>query len=226
MPFGGYNDEERAGIYRAIRERRDVRTGFLPEPIPEELLCRLLNAAHQGPSVGLMQPWRFIVIRSEEVRKAVHGVFTAASRAASETYSSERAELYSTLKLEGILSAPQNICVVCDPDNPKGHRLGRHTMPETAVYSVVCAIQNLWLAARAEGIGVGWVSIFDPESLRTVLCIPSTLVPVAYLCVGYVDSFASYPELERAGWERRSPLEDVLYSEHYGQPYIDPGKKP
>ena len=225
MPSFKFADEQLAGVYRAIRERRDVRTGFLPDPLPEELLCRLLNAAHQAPSVGLMQPWRFIVIRSAEVRRAVHAIFSDASRVARETYSDERAALYSSLKLEGILSAPQNICIVCDPDSAKGHRLGRHTMPETAIYSVVCAIQNFWLAARAEGVGVGWVSIFDPEALKSLLGVPASFVAVAYLCVGYVESFAAYPELERAGWECRMPLEDALYSEHFGRPYLPEEKK-
>lgn len=197
-----------------------MRTGFLPEPLPEELLLRILKAAHQAPSVGLMQPWRFIVIRSAPIRQAIYDVFAAASRKAQETYSGERAALYSQLKLQGILSAPQGICVVCDAENPKGHRLGRHTMPETALYSTVCAIQNLWLAARAEGVGVGWVSILEPEAVKALLKIPKSLAFVAYLCVGYVESFAPEPELERAGWEQRMRLKDVLYSEHFEEPYL------
>ncbi len=211
----GFCDPELTGVYRAIRERRDVRTGFLPEAIPDDLLLRLLSAAHNAPSVGLMQPWRFIVIRSLDTRRAVRELFDQAQRSATETYEGERAELYRGLKLEGILEAPQNLCIVCDPGSEQGHRLGRQSMPETAIYSAVCAVQNLWLAARAEGIGVGWVSILDPEALKHLLGIPQHMVLVAYLCLGYVDSFQTRPELERVGWEQRVPIEEVVRLEHY-----------
>jgi 5,6-dimethylbenzimidazole synthase len=133
------------------------------------------------------------------------------------TYTGEQRERYATLKLEGILEAPQNLCVVCDPTSSRGHRLGRHTMPETAVYSTVCAIQNLWLAARTEGVGVGWVSILDPFRLRSVLNIPDHIIPVAYLCFGYVSHFASEPELERHGWENRVHLEQVVFYDKYDE---------
>ncbi len=211
----GFDQAERAGVYRAIRERRDVRRGFLPEPLPVEVLYRLLEAAHSAPSVGLMQPWRFIVVRSFDVRQAVHEVFLNANREALGGYEGERQQNYAGMKLEGILEAPQHVCVVCDSESSQGHRLGRRTMPETAVYSAVCAVQNLWLAARSEGIGVGWVSIFDPDQLRSVLRIPQTMIPVAYLCLGYVDAFADSPDLERAGWERRTSLESVLSFDRY-----------
>jgi 5,6-dimethylbenzimidazole synthase len=216
MPEGGkFASDELRGVYRAIRERRDVRSGFLPEPLNEEVLGRLLEAAHHAPSVGLMQPWRFILIRAIEVRKAVHDIFLRANRAALETYDGERANKYASLKLEGILQAPQNLCIVCNPECERGHRLGRHSMPETAIYSAVCAVQNLWLAARAEGVGVGWVSILDKEALQKVLHIPGNIVPVAYLCLGYVERFAAEPELERAGWEHRIPLDQVLSFDEY-----------
>jgi len=210
-----FNDAERAAIYRAIAARRDVRRGFVDRPLPEDLLHRLLAAAHSAPSVGLMQPTRFIVIRDRATRSAVHGIFEDANREAAATYRGEQAEQYTALKLEGILEAPQNICVVCDPDNQRGHRLGRHTMPEAALYSTVCAIQNLWLAARAEGVGVGWVSILDPARLRTLLAIPGHILPVAYLCVGYVDRFATEPELERSGWESRVALRTAICHDRY-----------
>ena len=135
--------------YRAIRERRDVRRGFLPEPIPDELLNRLLEAAHNAPSVGLMQPWRFIVIRDFAVRQAIHEIFLDANQLALDSYEGNQQQSYAGMKLEGILEAPQNLCIVCDSQNSQGHQLGRRTMPETALYSAVCAIQNLWLAARA-----------------------------------------------------------------------------
>src|SRR5271156_4224531 len=184
-----FSESERAAVYRAINARRDVRRGFVDRPLPDELLQRLLSAAHSAPSVGFMQPSRFIVIRNLATRKAVHNIFREANAQAAASYAGERGEQYAALKLEGILEAPQNLCIVCDTQNERGHRLGRHTMPETAVYSTVCAVQNLWLAARAEGVGVGWVSILDPARLRTLLQIPDHILLVAYLCLGYVDQF-------------------------------------
>ncbi len=211
----GFDERAREGIYRAIRERRDVRRGFLPEPIPDDLLCRLLEAAHRAPSVGLMQPWRFIVVRDIDVRRIVHGIFLDANQQALASYEGEQRENYASLKLEGILEAPQNLCVVCDAESPQGHRLGRHTMPEMAVYSAVCAVQNLWLAARAEGVGLGWVSILEPSRLRCALKIPEHVIPVAYLCLGYVEEFAADPDLERSGWEMRRPLKSVVSFDQY-----------
>jgi 5,6-dimethylbenzimidazole synthase len=208
-------ERELEGVYRAIRERRDVRFGFLPEALADDVLLRLLGAAHNAPSVGLMQPWRFIVIRSLRVRGAVRDIFSQAQKLAADSYGGERGELYRGLKLEGILEAPQNLCIACDPASERGHRLGRQSMPETAIYSAVCAVQNLWLAARAEGIGVGWVSILDPEALKMLLGIPAHMVLVAYLCLGYVDGFEARPQLERLGWEQRVPLADVIRLEHY-----------
>jgi 5,6-dimethylbenzimidazole synthase len=212
-----FNESDRAAVYRAISARRDVRRGFVDRPLPDELLRRLLAAAHSAPSVGLMQPSRFIVIRDLATRTAVHKIFEEANQTAAATYKGEQAKQYSALKLEGILEAPQNICIVCDTQNERGHKLGRHTMPETAVYSTVCAVQNLWLAARAEGVGVGWVSILDPVRLRTLLHIPDHILPVAYLCLGYVDRFATEPELERSGWERRTPLEAAVCYDSYSE---------
>ena len=208
---------EREAVYRAIQTRRDVRHGFLPEPMPEDLLMRILGAAHCAPSVGLMQPWRFIVVRSHAVRSEIHAAFLAANQLASTLYQDDRREQYTSLKLEGILDAPQNLCVVCDPQSDQGHGLGRQSMPETAIYSSVCAVQNLWLAARAEGIGVGWVSILSPPDLRRILNIPAEIIPIAYLCLGFVDSFGDGPELEKVGWERRAPLEKVLFHDHYSE---------
>ena len=210
-----FSDAERAAVYRVIGERRDVRRGFLDLPLPESLLHRLLAAAHSAPSVGLMQPSRFIIIRDAAVRRAVHSIFKKSNVQAAESYASERREQYADLKLEGILEAPQNLCVLCDSSSERGHGLGRQTMPETALYSTVCAIQNLWLAARSEGVGVGWVSILDPEKLREVLHVPSHLTIVAYLCLGYVEGFAAEPDLERYGWERRVALETTVSYDRY-----------
>jgi 5,6-dimethylbenzimidazole synthase len=219
----GFDENERKAVYRAIRERRDVRRGFLPEPIPDELLHRLLEAAHNAPSVGLMQPWRFIVVRDLAVRQKVHEIFLKANEQAMATYKGEQQQNYAGMKLEGILEAPQNLCIVCDSRSSQGHQLGRRTMPETAIYSAVCAIQNLWLAARAEGIGVGWVSILEPNSLRNTLKIPDQITPVAYLCLGYVDAFSKDPDLERAGWERRTPLTSVLSFDEYDSDWGEGG---
>jgi 5,6-dimethylbenzimidazole synthase len=212
-----YGDREREAVYRAIATRRDVRSGFLDEPLPDDLLRRLLAAAHSAPSVGLMQPSRFVVVRDLAVRTTIHSIFRDANAEALATYTGEQRDRYAALKLEGILEAPQNLCVLCDPTSSRGHKLGRHTIPETAVYSTVCAIQNLWLAARTEGVGVGWVSILDPFRLRSALNIPDHIIPVAYLCLGYVSHFASEPELERRGWENRIPLEQVVFYDGFAE---------
>lgn len=210
-----FSAEERAGVYRAIHERRDVRSGYLPDALPRELLLRLLGAAHQAPSVGLMQPWRFVVIESRAIREEIFRIFQDASSAEHNSYAGPQRQIYSRLTLQGILTAPLNLCVVCDCNSLRGHSLGRHTMPETALYSAVCAIQNLWLAARAEGVGLGWVSILHPDRVKEVLKIPESMALVGYFCMGFVDKFAPEPELELAGWEHRLPLEDVLRSETF-----------
>jgi 5,6-dimethylbenzimidazole synthase len=212
-----FSEAEREAIYRAITARRDVRRGFTSEPLPDELLNRLLAAAHNAPSVGLMQPSRFVVIRDPMIRQEVHTAFCEANSRALESYTGERREQYAALKLEGILEAPQNLCILSDANSARGQMLGRRTMPETAIYSTVCAIQNLWLAARAEGVGVGWVSILDPGRLREILRIPPHIEPVAYLCLGFVESFGTSPELERSGWEQRIPLAGVVSYEHYAE---------
>jgi 5,6-dimethylbenzimidazole synthase len=205
----------RAAVYRAINERRDVRRGFLSAPLPADLLTRLLGAAHSAPSVGLMQPSRFIIVKSIETRRKIHATFSEANEQAASMYTGERRKLYRSLKLEGILEAPQNLCVVCDTESTQGHGLGRQSIPETAIYSTVCAVQNLWLAARAEGVGVGWVSILRPQDLRSILNIPAPVVPIAYLCLGYVAAFADRPDLEQYEWEKRVPLAEVVFHETY-----------
>jgi 5,6-dimethylbenzimidazole synthase len=213
----GYSQDECAAVYRAIRERRDVRSGFMPQPLEDELLLRLLRAAHQAPSVGLMQPWQFVLVRDTDVRRRVHDIFAEAKQQAGTIYTGDKSEKYQDLKLAGILEAPQNLCVVCDSQAARGYGLGRQTMPETPAYSAVCAIQNLWLAARAEGVGVGWVSILHPEAVKEALGIPAGLDLIAYLCIGYVDHFRPAPELEERGWEKRIPLEDVLHLDSFGK---------
>ena len=211
-----FTEEERRGLYRAIYERRDVRSSFKPDEIPDNVLARLLDAAHHAPSVGFMQPWGFIVIRDREVRDTVHEIFERARLAAAQVYNDDRRAVYETLKLAGIRDAPINLCVTCDEATVRGHGLGRQTMKETALYSTVCAVQNLWLAARAEGVGVGWVSILDVDELRAALGIQEAVVPVAYLCLGYVTEFGAEPELEIKGWEQRAPLAGLIHFERYG----------
>jgi 5,6-dimethylbenzimidazole synthase len=207
---------ERAALYRAIALRRDVRAEFLPDPIADDVLARILGAAHQAPSVGLSQPWRFIVVRDATTRRAAHDAFSRANAAAAAAYDTETSHEYRALRLAGLLDAPVNVCVTCDDDPARGRGLGRQTMPETARYATVCAVQNLWLAARVEGIGVGWVSIVDPDEIRGLLGIPSGIAIVAYLCLGHVSAFAPVADLERDRWEGRLPLADVVDYERYG----------
>ena len=222
-----FSAADRKALYRAISLRRDVRAEFASDHVDDGVLERILAAAHQAPSVGLSQPWRFIVVRSPATRAAVHAAFSRANAEAASAYDAETSQEYRKLRLAGILDAPVNICVTCDDDPARGRGLGRRTMPETARYSTVCAVQNLWLAARVEGIGVGWVSIVDPAELRALLGIPEDIAivaylglpphveVVAYLCVGHVRAFAPVADLERDGWEKRLPLSAVVDRERY-----------
>jgi 5,6-dimethylbenzimidazole synthase len=216
-----FSEAEKKGLYKAIYLRRDVRRHFLARAIPDVVLRRLLDAAHHAGSVGFMQPWSFLVIRSEEVKKKVKDLFEQANREAAKVFEGERKEVYSRLKLEGLLESPVNLCVTCDPTRNGPHVLGRHTIRETDVYSTCCAVQNLWLAARVEGIGVGWVSILDPDLLKQVLNIPSHIIPVAYLCVGYVSEFLARPELEAAGWLPRASLDELIFYERWGASHVE-----
>jgi len=210
-----FSDEERRAVYRAIYERRDVRGQFLPDPVPDDVLGRVLDAAHHAPSVGFMQPWDFIVIRDLTVRQRVYRNFECASKRAAEAYEGDQRKLYDSLKLAGILDAPVNLCVTCDHERRKGNGLGRQTDPSVALYSTVCAVQNLWLAARAESLGVGWVSIVDFEELKATLGIPPALTLVAYLCIGYVSEFRPQPDLEEKGWETRGSLASVTHFDRW-----------
>ena len=207
--------EEREGLYKAIFTRRDVRSRFTPRQVPEEVLKRILEAAHHAPSVGFSQPWNFVLIRSLETRRAVKRSFEAETRRAAALLDEPRRSEYLSLKLEGILESPLNVCVTYDPSRFGPFVIGRSGMPEAGLYSVCCAVQNLWLAARAEGVGVGWVSILSNGVLREVLGMPERVVPVAYLCLGYVEEFAEKPDLERAGWLPKLALEDVVNYEKW-----------
>jgi 5,6-dimethylbenzimidazole synthase len=185
--------------------------------VSDAVLTRLLNAAHHAPSVGFMQPWDFIVIRDPEVKARVHDAFVKANAEAAAMFAGERRALYSRLKLEGIMAAPVNICITCDRARTGPVVLGRTHQPEMDLFSTVCAAQNLWLAARAENIGVGWVSIVAYDDLRAALGIPANIQPVAYLCLGTVSEFRDRPELETAGWNRRMPLADVVRFDGWGR---------
>lgn len=213
-----FSEEQRAGLYRAIHERRDVRSQFLPDPIAPAVLARLLQAAHHAPSVGFMQPWDFVVIESIDVKRSVKALYEEANADAAGRFSGERAAQYRQLKLEGIIDSPVNLCITCDRQRGGPHVLGRNTMLETDLFSTCLAVQNLWLAARAEGIGVGWVSIVDPAKLADTLMLPSHVYPVAYLCLGHVSEFLPKPELEIAGWRSRLPLEQLLHGDTWDNP--------
>lgn len=208
--FTDFSDAERASVYRCIHERRDVRGEFLPDPIADEVLARLLLAAHHAPSVGFMQPWDFVLVRDAAVKARVWEGFREAHEEAAALFPDDRATAYRALKLEGIREAPIGLCITCDRDRAGPVVLGRTHQPEMDLYSTVCAVQNLWLAARAEGLGVGWVSIVRPERLREALGIPERIVPIAWLCIGRVAFFHDKPELEKRGWAKRANLADLV----------------
>ncbi|WP_234908258.1 5,6-dimethylbenzimidazole synthase [Rhizobium rhizogenes] len=208
-----FSEAERTAVYHAIETRRDVRDQFRSDPLPEDLVRRLLEAAHHAPSVGFMQPWNFIMIRQAETRERVWQAFSQANEEACLMFEGDRRAQYQRLKLEGIRKAPLSICITCDTKRGGPVVLGRTHNPATDVYSTVCAVQNLWLAARAEGVGVGWVSIFHEDAIKTILNIPEHVTIVAWLCVGYVDELYDMPELAVKGWRDRLPLDKLVFEE-------------
>jgi 5,6-dimethylbenzimidazole synthase len=213
---GAFSCEERDAVYRAIETRRDVRDEFLAEPLPDDLVKRLLAAAHSAPSVGFMQPWNFVLVRGAETRERVWQAFHRANDEAALMFEAEQQAKYRSLKLEGIRKAPLSICVTCDRTRGGAVVLGRTHNPQMDVYSTVCAVQNLWLAARAEGVGVGWVSIFHEAEIKAILGIPDHIEIVAWLCLGYVDRLYQQPELAVKGWRQRLPLEELVFEEGWG----------
>ncbi|MFE5487426.1 nicotinate-nucleotide--dimethylbenzimidazole phosphoribosyltransferase [Streptomyces sp. NPDC056527] len=224
-PAPGYAEAEREAVLRVMRERRDIRNGFRSDPIPHEVLLRVLEAAHTAPSVGHSQPWDFVVIRSAETRRSMHELAQRQREAYAQSLPKARAKQFKELKIEAILDTPVNIVVTADPTRGGRHTLGRYTQPQMAPYSSALAVENLWLAARAEGLGVGWVSFFDEREMVRALGLPEHLEVVAYLCVGYVDEFPEEPELMQAGWSKRRPLSWVVHEETYGRRAL-PGEEP
>ena len=212
-----YSDAEIAAIYRVIEERRDMRH-FLPTPVTPEVLGRILAAAHHAPSVGLMQPWRFIRITDHDLRQDIHRLVDAerirTAHAIGEYENTARMAEFMRLKVEGILDCGELlVATLCD--KREQHIFGRRTMPEMDLASVSCAIQNMWLAARAEGLGMGWVSIFEPKELAQLLGIPDDAKPIAILCLGHVNSFYKEPMLVETGWRTARPLQDMVLENHW-----------
>lgn len=214
-PSHRFTEPEIAGVYRAIAERRDMRH-FRPDPVDPALLKRLLWAAHHAPSVGYMQPWRFIRITDRTLRERMHELVEVERRATAKALG-EREDDFMRLKVEGLLEAGE-VIVVALADGREKHVFGRRTLPEMDLASVACAIQNMWLAARAEGIGLGWVSIFDPLELAALLGMPEGARPVAILCIGHVEQFYPRPMLEMEHWAERMPIETVLAENVWPEP--------
>ncbi len=210
-----FTEEEKRGFYKAIYSRRDVRSHFISKPIEDDILSKILHAAHHAPSVGFSQPWNFILIKDIETKKKIKESFEEEKNSSSKLVEEPKKSKYLSLKLEGILESPVNLCVTYDPTKFGPFVIGRSSIPEAGLYSVCCAIQNLWLSARTEGVGLGWVSILSNETLKKSLELPEHVVPVAYLCLGYVDKFVEKPDLETAGWLPRLELKDVVYFEKW-----------
>ena len=207
-----YSVIERAAVYRAIAERRDMRH-FLPDAIPDEILQRVLHAAHQAPSVGLMQPWRFIRISDAGLRQQIHALVDAERQLTAQALGERDAE-FLKLKVEGVRDCAE-LWVAALMDQCESHMFGRRTLPEMDLASVACAIQNMWLAARAEGLGMGWVSLFDPQALANLLNIPAGGKPVAILCLRQVDEFYAAPMLQLEGWRTPQPLHEMLFENRW-----------
>ena len=210
-----FSENEKNGFYKAIYSRRDVRSHFISKPIKDEILSKILQAAHHAPSVGFSQPWNFILIKDNKTKQKIKDSFEKEKKKASQLIDEPKKSKYLSFKLEGILESPINLCVTYDPTKFGPFVIGRSSIPEAGLYSVCCAIQNLWLSARVEGIGLGWVSILSNDILKKVLNIPEHVIPVAYLCLGYVNDFADKPDLQTAGWLPRLELKDVVYFEKW-----------
>ncbi len=215
--MGHFTEIEKEIFYKIILSRRDVRRNFIRKKISNKVLLRILTAAHHAPSVGYSQPWNFILIRDRNSRLTIKESFSKERLKSIELLAKdkERKRKYLDLKLEGILESNLNICVTYDHNRFGPYVIGRMTIKEAGIYSVCCAIQNLWLAARAENIGVGWVSIINNKDLKRILKLPSTVKPIAYLCLGYVKKFEVEPDLQSQNWLNRLDLEKVINYEQW-----------
>ncbi|MDW6004840.1 5,6-dimethylbenzimidazole synthase [Vibrio mangrovi] len=212
-----FTPQDRETFYNILFSRRDVRSQFTSEPIDDAVLERILNAAHHAPSVGFMQPWDFIVVRSLQTRQAIKAGFEQAHHESALMFAEDKQDTYRRFKLEGIVEAPVGICVTCDRSRNGPVVIGRTIKPEMDRYSAVCAVQNMWLAARAENLGFGWVSILHDSVLRAALSIPEHLDILGYMCIGHVTHFQPQPELESAGWLDRTPLSQVVHYETWSE---------
>ena len=219
-----FTEDEKRGFYKAIYSRRDVRSHFTSKPIKDDILSKILHAAHHAPSVGFSQPWNFILIKDSKTKEKIKESFDIEKNRSSQLVEEPKRSKYLSFKLEGILESPVNLCVTYDPTKFGPFVIGRSSIPEAGLYSVCCAIQNLWLSARTEGIGLGWVSILSNDALKEVLEIPEHVIPVAYLCLGHVDDFAEKPDLQTAGWLPRLELKDVVYFEKWNDKKNDEWK--
>ncbi|TAL13286.1 MAG: 5,6-dimethylbenzimidazole synthase, partial [Frankiales bacterium] len=211
-----FPDDARAALYDVVAARRDVRR-FRPDPVPEEVLERVLTAAHSAPSVGHSQPWRFVVVQDPAVREQASVMADAERLAQARQLDPDSARHLLDLQLEGIREAPLGVVVCCDRRVPAAGVLGRATFPDADLWSCACAIQNMWLAARAEGLGLGWVTLFQPDELGSLLGLPAGVVTLGWLCLGWPDERPPAPGLERAGWSRRAPLGDVVLRDRWPQ---------
>ncbi|RRN69440.1 5,6-dimethylbenzimidazole synthase [Peribacillus simplex] len=211
-----FNNEEQAAVYKAIYNRRDIRS-FLPKPISKDILRRILDAAHHAPSVGFMQPWSFIVISSQETKNSLAWAADKERRALAIHYEGGKENKFLSLKVEGLKEAPYTICVTCDPTRGGSHVLGRNSIPETDILSTACAIQNMWLAACAEGLAMGWVSFYKKNDIRDILEIPPHVEPIALMSIGYTDQYPDKPILELANWEKRRPMDELIFEDKWGK---------
>ncbi|MGE7602728.1 5,6-dimethylbenzimidazole synthase [Peribacillus sp. NPDC097675] len=211
-----FTNEEQAGVYKAIFNRRDIRS-FLPDPISKDTLYKILEAGHHAPSVGFMQPWSFIVVSNPDIKERLAWAADKERRALAVHYEGEKENKFLSLKVEGLKEAPYTICVTCDPTRGGSHVLGRNSIPETDILSTACAIQNMWLAACAEGLAMGWVSFYKKNDIRDILEIPPHVEPVALMSIGYTDQYPDKPILETAKWEKRRSMDDLIFLDKWGE---------
>ncbi|MFB9315232.1 5,6-dimethylbenzimidazole synthase [Nocardioides plantarum] len=205
------------GLYDVIERRRDVRAEFTGAEVPDEVLARVLGAAHAAPSVGHSQPWDFVLVQDRRTRARFHEHVTAERATYAASLPPDRAATFDRIRVEGVLDATLGIVVTHDPDRGGPQVLGRHAIDDAGLYSTCLAIQNLWLAATAEDLGVGWVSFYREPFLRELLAVPERVRPIAWLCVGPVSHHHDVPDLERHGWRQRRPLADAVHHEAYGR---------